>query len=278
MPLVFDSPHSGLLCPEDFQYACRQNDLYHDVDRYIEDLFSSAPHEGAALLYTDIIRSYIDLNRAVDDIDPSLLASPWPFGEINPTPRSHAGIGLIRRLVKPGIPLYDRFLSASEIKHRIEHYYHPYHEALETLLDDAHYAFGQVWHINCHSMSSRSAIPKRPIGLHGNRGKAVDFCLGDRDGTTCSRDFMYRLRTFIKSLGYTVTVNDPFKGVEIIERTSDPSRGRHSVQIEINKALYMNEKTFEKLKHYDSFKNDVRQIVSFCANYVREQCLSQAAD
>ena len=278
LPLIFDSPHSGSMYPDDFNYACTIDDLRQSEDMYVQELFSCAPTYGVALLQAHFPRAYIDPNRAIDDIDPQLLSAPWPVGEINPTSRSDAGIGLIRRLIKPGMPVYNRHLSASEIIRRIEDYYTPYHRALKTLLDESYANFGQVWHINCHSMPAASALPRQPIGLLGQTPKAADFVLGNRDNTTCDMDFVHALRDFLRGLGYTVTINDPFKGVELVRRYGDPARGRHSLQLEINKALYMDEKTFEKSSNYNVLSRDIEKLISLCATYVQTNLTALAAD
>ncbi|GJL85274.1 MAG: hydrolase [Micavibrio sp.] len=277
LPLIFDSPHSGALYPDDFNYACDFEILARAEDKHVDELFALAPNYGGTLLAALFPRSYIDPNRAACDIDPDLLAEKWPDGS-NPTARSDAGIGLIRRLVRPGVPVYDRSLSIEEVQQRIEKYYQPYHDALKKLVDDTHYNFGQVWHINCHSMPSSSARPRQPIGLIGNQSKSVDFCLGDRDGTSCSKDFTHGLRDFIKAMGYSVTTNDPFKGVELVARHAEPARGRHSLQIEINKALYLNEEKNQKSDDYPALQKDVEQLVSFCATYVEQNLVDLAAD
>jgi len=119
LPLVFDSPHSGKVYPENFGYHCDFETLQRAEDHDVEDLFAYAPEIGAALLSAEFPRSYIDPNRAIDDIDENLLAAPWPretLGEITPTARSDSGIGLIRRLVRPGEPVYNRALSPEEIQ------------------------------------------------------------------------------------------------------------------------------------------------------------------
>lgn len=278
IPLIFDSPHSGHIYPDDFNHACPLDDLRRSEDMYVEELFAGTPAYGAAFLQAHFPRSYIDVNRAVDDIDPKLLAEPWPVGEINPTSRSDAGIGLIRRLIKPGVSVYNRPLKAAEIIQRIETYYTPYHKALEKLLDEAYENFGQVWHINCHSMPASTALPRRPIGMLGQKPKTADFVLGNRDNTTCDMNFMHAIQSFLRGRGYTVTINDPFKGVELVERYSSPARNRHSLQIEINKKLYMDEQTFEKTKTYTKLAEDVDALIAFCATYVESQLTALAAD
>ena len=279
LPLIFDSPHSGTHYPDDFGYACEFKRLEAAEDKFVDDLFASAPQNGGTLLTANFPRSYIDPNRSFDDIDEDLLDEEWsgPF-EINPSSRSHAGIGLIRRLVRPGVPVYNRALSAEEIIQRIEKYYRPYHDALEKLIKDNHYNFGQAWHINCHSMPASSAYPKRGIGLVGNKAKPVDFVLGDRDGTACAHSFTLSLKDFIKDLGYSVSINDPFKGVELVEKYSNPAAGYHSLQLEINKTLYMDEETGEKTNNYNALKGDVEKVINFISTHIESQLTDLAAD
>lgn len=280
LPLIFDSPHSGTHYPKDFDHACNMSDLERAEDKHVDDLFSAAPDHGACLLSALFPRSYIDVNRAHDDIDPELLAGEWPFDPpTNPTKRSHAGIGLLRRLVKPGEPVYDRQLSPKEIKSRIDTYYHPYHDVLKKLIEGAHYNFGQAWHVNCHSMPSSSAPNAQARGLSRiNPLIAPDFVLGDRDGTTCDLDFTHYLRDQLKSMGYKVAINDPYKGVELVERYSSPATGRHSIQIEICRSLYLNEYTYEKSKNYKALKTDITKLIGSCADYVQSNITQIAAD
>ncbi len=280
LPLIFDSPHSGTYYPADFGYACDFSILKTAEDHFVDDLFSTAPEHGATLLCAEFPRSYIDPNRAVDDIDPELLehktwTGPTP---IAPTPRSHAGIGLIRRLVRPGLPVYDRPLSTEDISDRITKYYTPYHTALAEEIADLHYTFGAVWHINCHAMPHATAYPKNHIGLAGHKPKAADFTLGDRDGTSCSHEFTQVLRHFLQQKGYTVTVNDPFKGAELIQRYANPALGYHALQIEINKALYMDEETGARSARYPALKADIVDLMVFCAAFVRARLIPLAAD
>lgn len=277
LPLIFDSPHSGNIYPDDFDFACDAEEIEKAEDKFVNDLFSAAPDHGACLLSALFPRSYLDVNRAADDIDPELLSEDWPDDNtINPTNRSHAGIGLIRRLVKPGAPVYGRRLTPAEVKARIETYYHPYHDVLEKLIDGAHYRFGQVWHMNCHSMPSSG--PMQGSLSRINPFQTPDFVLGDRDGTSCDLDFTHALRDFLKAQGYKVAINDPYKGVELVERYSSPSTGRHSIQIEICRSLYLNEDTYEKSKNYDTLKADITKLIAYLADYTQATLIPLAAD
>ncbi|MGH1399186.1 MAG: N-formylglutamate amidohydrolase [Alphaproteobacteria bacterium] len=279
LPLVFDSPHSGRVYPPEFDYACDFNLLERAEDRFVEELFAAVPEYGAVFLAAEFPRSFVDVNRAIDDIDPQILDGAWGGDfAINPTARSDAGIGLIRRLIKPGIPLYKSKLSSAEVMRRIEEYYRPYHTALADLIEDAHYRFGQVFHINCHSMPAATAVPKRPIGLWGSRSKAVDFVLGDRDGTTCDPAFTRAVKKFVESMGYSCTINDPFKGVALVAEYSNPLRGYHSLQIEVNKALYMDEETCEQNAGFARVQADIERLIGFIAEYVAGRLVSVAAD
>lgn len=281
LPVIFDSPHSGHHYPADFEYDCALETLRSIEDRYVDELFSTAPNLGATLLCADFPRSYIDVNRARDDIDYNLLDGVWPhaqYGAIAPTQRSDSGLGLISRLVKPGVPIYARKLGADEIMQRISRYYDPYHDALEKLLEDAFYNYGAFWHINCHSMPAASAYPRKNIMMHGHSPRPSDIVLGDLDGRTCGRDYLYALRDFWKSKGYRVTINDPFKGVELIRRHAHPTRGRNSIQIEINRALYMDEDSGEKNKNYGEFQNIIAQMIAFTCAFARSKLTPMAAD
>jgi N-formylglutamate deformylase len=272
VPFVFDSPHSGNVYPLNFGYACDIGLLRSTEDIFVDELYAGMPLRGAPLLAAAVARNYIDVNRAEDDIDPDLLDGQWP-DEHMPSIRSAAGHGVVHRLVKSGFPIYGRRLSVAEIKSRIAAYYRPYHAALKTLIDETHYKFGQVFHVNCHSMNSLHAP-------HGSAfsGQQADFVLGDRDGTSCDPDFTNAVKDFLSGLGYKVFVNDPYKGVEIVQRYSDPRMGRNSLQIEINKALYLDEGTQAKSSNFNVLKSDIDRMGEFLAAWAETRILPLAAD
>lgn len=262
VPVVFDSPHSGSNYPSDFNHVVPMEKIRRAEDMYVEELFSSAPQFGATLIAALFPRSYIDPNRSLQDLDPELLTETWP-DPIRPGEKARLGHGLIWRLCPPDMNLYIEKLSPDVVRTRIEQYWRPYHDALREALDGLYERFDAVWHINCHSM------PSATRGPFLNGGGQADFVLGDRDGTTASPDFLHLVRDTLRSLGYSVKVNDPYKGVELVRAYSNPGRGRHSLQIEINRALYMDEVTFERLPQFVGLKNSLDRVIEAICDYAR---------
>ena len=272
VPVVYDSPHSGSEYPRDFGYCCPFSQLRQAEDAHVDALFASAPAAGATLITAQFPRSYIDVNRAIEDVDPQLLDQPWP-GPISVSDKTRVGMGLIRRVCKPGVPMYDRRLSVAEVKYRIDRYYRPYYEAVASAFDEAHTQFGAVWHVNCHSMPSSSG-PHTPA----SSWERADFVLGDRDGTTCALAFRRMIQGTLERMGYDVRVNDPYKGVELVRRFGHPRKDWHSIQIEVNRRLYMNEDTLERSGNFARLKRDIDSLVAAISAYARDQLTAAAAD
>jgi N-formylglutamate amidohydrolase len=240
-PLVLDSPHSGRVMPADFDSRLSAADLRDGEDCFIDELYLPATASGVPLLAAQFPRTYIDPNRHAGDIDLDLLDGPWPHAWL-PSGKAAIGKALLWRTLDDGRPLYARRLTVAEVAARIERYHRPYHARLKALLDDAHQRFGFVHHINCHSMNDVSGV----MGEGGSVIKRADFVLGDRDGTTCAPEFTAFVRDTLAGWGYDVKINDPFKGVELVRAYADPAAGRHSLQLEVNKRLYMDAHTLEK--------------------------------
>jgi N-formylglutamate deformylase len=259
LPLVLDSPHSGALYPDDFRYCCPLPVLRRAEDSYVDELFEAAPGHGATLIAALFPRSYVDVNRAADDLDPGMVAGAMPPFLV---PRPATRVGLVRRHAQPGVPIYDRKLLPDDILARIERYHTPYHRVLDEACGRLHREFGAVWHINCHSMPSRGTHPE---DRHG------DFVLGDRDGTTCAADFTDFVARFLRGLGYDVRINEGYKGVEIVRRQGRPADNRHSLQLEVDRALYMNQKTLEKLPGFEGLRADLARLVEALGGFVRAQ-------
>jgi N-formylglutamate amidohydrolase len=260
-PLVFDSPHSGSHYPDDFRFVCPLDVLRTAEDTYVDELYAAAPGFGATLIGALFPRSYLDVNRAAHDLDTALIDGIWP-SDLKPSHRTRSGLGLVRRVARTGTPIYDRKLSVAEIRARIEHYHTPYHHVLEEACTRAHRRFGMVWHVNCHSM------PSQRTGTVKKGGHCADFVLGDRDGTTCEPEMTDFVARILRGCGYTVRINEIYKGVEIVKRQGRPGEGRHSLQIEVDRALYMDQKTLEKTSDFAQLQDDIAHLIEALATFV----------
>jgi len=264
LPLVLDSPHSGNRFPQDFGHTVSERELRDGEDCYVDQLFEAGPRLGAPLLAASFPRTYIDVNRHPGDIDPELIDGVWPH-EFRPSGKAKIGKALVWRTLDDGRPIYARKLAPAEVKRRIERFHTPYHLALSGLLDAAHRRFAAVYHLNCHSM-------KAVAGKQSEEGAGhlrAQFVLGDRDGTSCEPGFTDFVRATLVAMGYDVKVNDPYKGVELVRAYSNPAARRHSLQLEINRRLYMNEDTLEKAAGFDRLQANLARLLHALADYCR---------
>jgi N-formylglutamate deformylase len=265
LPILFDSPHSGFTLPADFGTIAPREALLTSWDAFVDELWSGAPARGAVLIGANFARAYIDANRAITDIDAELLAGPWPEPLV-PQPYTLRGMGLIRRYALPGVPLYDRKLAITEVQHRIDAYYRPYRAALAGAAQTAYERHGGLWHINCHSMKSRGNT------MNVDPGAArPDIVVSDRCGTSSDPAFTQWIANHFAAAGYRVRINDPYQGGDLLRAVSDPARRCHSVQIELNRALYMDEAVFAKHTGFAPLKRDLDAFVDALAAYVSAQ-------
>ncbi len=241
-PLVLDSPHSGTRYPEDFRSVCDLATLRRAEDTHVEKLYGFAPALGVAWVEAHFPRSYLDANRDLTEIDASMFDGPWT-GPVSTDPvvlqKVRLGKGLIWKFTDEGLPLYDRLLGVAEVEARIARCWRPYHAAVRQAIDAAHARHGYSLHINCHSMP---AVAGSHATLHPGLRHA-DFVIGDRDGSTADAALSQQVCDFLRGRGYSVDYNHPYKGVELVRRYGDPARHRHSIQVEINRRLYMDEQT-----------------------------------
>jgi N-formylglutamate deformylase len=266
-PLVLDSPHSGTEFPTEFRPIAPFSEVRPPEDSYIDDIFERAPSLGAALLRALFPRIYIDPNRSVRDLDPDQIDGEWT-GPTEPGAKTKLGIGLIWTKTPQDSDLYGRKLTVREVRHRIDTYLLPYQGQLKTELDRVYEKFGGVWHINCHSMPEMST-ERSPEGKAGVR--RPDFVLGTQDGQTAGAEFTELARTTLAGYGYDVRINEYYKGVELIRAYSDPANNRHSMQIEINRCLYMNETTGWRNDNYETLKRDMGSLIEVLADYSGKQ-------
>ncbi|WP_438999168.1 N-formylglutamate amidohydrolase [Variovorax beijingensis] len=241
-PLVLDSPHSGTVYPEDFRPACDLATLRRAEDTHVEKLYAFAPAMGAAWIEAHFPRSYLDANRDTTELDTALLDGPWT-GPLSTDPRVlskvRLGKGLVWKLTDEGLPIYDRLLGVDEVRARIDNCWRPYHAAVAEAIDAAHARHGYSIHINCHSMPAvaGSHATDFPGLVH------ADFVIGDRDGSTADPALSQRICEHLRARGYSVDYNHPYKGVELVRRHGRPAGQRHSIQVEVNRRLYMDEAT-----------------------------------
>ncbi len=262
VPLVFDSPHSGTSYPPDFDCVLAKEQLRFAEDTHVQDLFGHAGEIGAPLLHALFPRSYIDPNRSEWDLDPEIIDGKWPSA-LSPSSKALLGIGLIWSEVRSKGSIYDRKLSVAEVQNRIENYWRPYHQALGAIIEATHEKFGFVLHVNLHSMRSRG-IDTDPDGPF----ERPDFVVGDRNHTSCSVVLTEQIVGALKDLGYTVAVNFPYSGQVLISRFSAPAANKHSVQIEVNRSLYMDEQTREKHGGYQVLRNNMNCFIENLAGLV----------
>jgi len=266
LPFLIDSPHSGAVFPADFESLATDEELATAWDAWVAELWRGVVTVGGTLLEARFPRVVIDPNRACDDIDPDLLASPWPVdaAPIMPSVYSDRGMGLIRRFILPGKPLYAAPLTVRQVRQRIDSLYMPYHKTLEARLDALHARFGQVWHIDCHSMKSRGNAMNIDSGA-----QRADVVLGDLDGTSCAPEFMDLVASELQRRGYSVARNNPYKGGYIVRRYGKPAEGRHTLQVELNRALYMDEGEIAKTDGFARVQSDLRELCGLIAESIR---------
>lgn len=264
-PVLFDSPHSGAVYPSDFGFICPFPVLRQAEDTHVDTLFAAAPDFGATLLCALFPRTYIDANRAADDLDPRLLDGRWPT-PLRPSGKSAVGLGLIRAQCRPGMLLYPGRLPVAAVAARIEHYYRPYHAQVAAAIDANVAEFGASWHVDCHSMPSCG------------HGGGADVVIGDRDGSTSERGFVELVARTLRGFGYAVALNHPYKGVELVRRYGKPGRGRHSIQLEVNRRLYMNEETLEPHAGFAVVQRDLTALVEAVCAYADSRAGRRAAE
>ena len=246
-PAIFNSPHSGRHYIQSFLRQSRLSPaaLRKSEDCYIDELFMGCLDHGSPLLRVHTPRSYIDLNREPYELDPRMFLGELP-GYVNTTsPRVAGGLGTIPRVVAEGEDIYRGRLSFSEALTRIETIYLPYHRTLSALIDEVARKNRTVLLVDCHSMPSSAAshVVPAPTG-------AIDIVLGDRFGAACGEDLTAYVEELLVARGLKVLRNKPYAGGFITQNHGAPSKGRHALQIEVNRALYLNETSLEKSRGF----------------------------
>lgn len=256
VPFVFSSPHSGRHYPARFLAMSRLDALAirRSEDCFVDELFAAAVALGAPLIAANFPRSYLDANREPFELDPRMFREPLPaFANIR-SPRVAGGLGTIPKLVGEGLDIYAGRLPLTEALHRIEIVYRPFHDTLKRLLSDTRMRFGHAVLVDCHSMPASVRI--------GDSGMRPDFIVGDRFGTSAAAALSDCAIGLLTSMGFAVGHNKPYAGGFITEHYGRPARGIHALQIEVNRGLYMNERTLEKTAGFDVLAADMRRFCS----------------
>ncbi len=232
-PVVFSSAHSGAVYPDEFLAAARldAHRLRRSEDSFVDTLFAAAPAYGAPLICANFPRAWCDANREPWELDPAMFEDALPNWVNATSPRVAAGLGTLAKLVASGETIYRRRLRFAEAEARVAECWQPFHEGLAGLLDSTHRQFGAALLIDCHSMPGNALPPK----------SGADFILGDAHGTSCSPIITAGAEQILRGMGYRVRRNDPYAGGFITRHYGRPSRAIHALQIEISRALYMDE-------------------------------------
>ena len=257
LPVVVASPHSGAVYPRAFLDASplELDLLRRSEDCYVDRLGAGAVAIGAPLLRAHFPRVFLDVNREPWELDPEMFAEPLPGYVKTRTPRIAAGLGTIPRLVGNGLEIYRAKLTFREAQQRVEGLHAPYHAQLTALVEETRRRFGQALLIDLHSMPSASWGGRWPEGAGG-----ADIVLGDRHGTACSREIADAAGSHLSGRGYSVVRNDPYSGGYTTKRYGRPDKGRHALQVEINRALYMDEATLAPKAGFAHLSRDLAAL------------------
>lgn len=268
-PVIFASPHSGRDYGADFlaRAVLDRQAIRSSEDAFVDRLFEMAPEMGAPLLAARAPRAFLDLNRAADELDPGVIEG---IQRVPHNPRIASGLGVIPRVVAGGRAIYRGKLTLAEAEARITQFWHPYHQALAALIDQTRADFGSTVLIDCHSM------PHEAIEAHTRPGQPrPEVVLGDRFGVAAGREVMDRIEAAFAGAGLRVVRNAPFAGAYVAQAYGRPTRGVHVVQVEIDRALYMDEARVEPLPGFAAFRDLIAGVV---AEVLRPSGLSLAAE
>ncbi|MGJ8611568.1 MAG: N-formylglutamate amidohydrolase [Octadecabacter sp.] len=270
--VIFASPHSGRRYPASFlqKIVLDQQEVRSSEDAFVDDLVGSVVDHGAPLLLAQSPRAYLDLNRGPEELDPAVIEGVRRAAH---NPRVACGLGVIPRVVANGRAIYRGKLPLSEAHQRINSIWQPYHDTLQTLMDESHAAFGEAILVDCHSM------PHEALDHVGPPGAArPDVVLGDRFGAAAASSVVEYIEAAFASAGFKVARNMPFAGAYICQHYGRPSRRHHAVQVEIDRSIYMNESTIRPNGNFKAFKAVLDGVLAEIAEIGRPADLRVAAE
>ena len=268
LPVVLASPHSGCEYPADFVNASRLDllALRQSEDSFVDELFAGAPLLGAPLLSARFPRAYLDVNREAYELDPAMFSDALPSFINARSPRVRIGLGTIARIVAGGEEIYAEKLRFADAKQRIERLYHPYHHTLRRLVEGTEHMFGGCLLVDCHSMPSTSGCSQ----------DGADIVLGDCYGAACAPRILEAAGRFLVGRGFKVAVNAPYAGGFTTEYYGRPRMHRHALQIEVNRALYMDERRYLRKPRFVRLVVQLADLIE-CLGQVAQDCLPKVA-
>lgn len=254
--VVFASPHSGRDYPASFlrTTVLDEHTIRSSEDAYVDRLFDCAPQFGAPLLRAGAPRSFVDLNRAADELDPALIEGLRRTGH---NPRVASGLGVVPRVVANGRAIYRGKLTRLEAERRIARIWRPYHTQLQALLDEAHQQFGESILIDCHSMPHEALD-----GAVRHSTRRPEVVIGDRFGASASPEIVERVEAAFAGAGFVVARNAPFAGAFTTQHYGRPSRSQHAIQVEIDRALYMDEASIRPNANFHNMRLTLQKVVA----------------
>jgi N-formylglutamate amidohydrolase len=253
-PIIFNSPHSGSVYPDDFLIASRIDlpTLRRSEDSFMDELIADLSRCGFPVVRVNFPRSYVDVNREPYELDPRMFSGRLPSFANTRSMRVAGGLGTIPRVVGDGQEIYRERLAVEDALLRIETLYKPYHRALRRLINRVHQTFGAVVVVDCHSMPS--------IGVSRDEPRRPDVVIGDRYGTSCAQLLPDMVEATMGRLGYSVGRNKPYAGGFITEHYGNPASGLHAIQLELNRAIYMDERRREKSPRFAQVAADFAKL------------------
>jgi N-formylglutamate deformylase len=264
-PVLFNSPHSGRVYPGGFLLASRLDlaTLRRSEDSFVDDLIAGLVERGHPIMRAHFPRCYVDVNREPYELDPRMFEGRLPSFANTRSMRVAGGLGTVARVVGDAQEIYDQRISVAEALRRIELLYKPYHRTLRRLFMRLHREFGAAILVDCHSMpSGTTARDERPRS---------DLVIGDRYGTSCVPVVSETLEQALRAFGYAVSRNKPYAGGFITEHYGNPATGLHAVQLEINRALYMDERRYERSASFDRLTGELAILAERLAEIPLEE-------
>jgi N-formylglutamate amidohydrolase len=264
VPMVVASPHSGANYPAEFVAASRLDPLTlrRSEDAFVDEIFAAAPRLGAPMLAARFPRAYLDVNREAWELDPTMFSETLPDWVNVRSPRVRMGLGTIARVVASGEEIYDGKLSFADAQQRVEQLYQPYHAALGQLVEDTAAEFGFCLVVDCHSM---------PSGAHGSTTReSPDIVLGDCHGAACAAPIVECARKYLARRGFAVALNAPYAGGFTTGHYGRPRHGRHALQIEINRALYMDERSYHRRPGFDRLREEMAGLIARLGEFAQD--------